>query len=95
MRAGLVVGKRRGVNVHCWVYRSAKKEQTYLYVPRENAFEGVPRALLRALGELELVMQLELHAGRKLARAEVEHVMAQLEAPGYYLQMPPSHPEQA
>lgn len=95
MRAGLAVRKRRGVNVHCWVYRSAKKEQTYLYVPRENAFEGVPPALLKALGELELVMQLELHAGRKLARAEADHVMAQLENPGFFLQMPPSHPEQA
>ena len=38
----------------CWIYKGSKKEQTYLYVDRENDFEHVPDALLNALGELVL-----------------------------------------
>ena len=39
---------------------------------------------------LELVMQLDLHAERKLARADVEQVMRELKDRGFYLQMPPT-----
>ena len=41
------------------------------------------------MGELELVMQLQLSAQRPLARANTEQVMHELAHKGYYLQMPP------
>jgi uncharacterized protein YcgL (UPF0745 family) len=34
-------------------------------------------------------MDLELHANRRLAQADVVEVMRQIDAQGYYLQMPP------
>jgi len=35
-------------------------------------------------------MSLELHANRKLAREDINKVIANLESQGYHLQMPPS-----
>jgi len=49
----------------------------------------VPNGLKQLLGKLEKVMDLELHAQRTLAQADVREVIGQIEAEGYYLQMPP------
>ena len=73
----------------CWIYKGAKRDEMYLYVDREDDFERVPPALLSALGDLELVMSLELDPNRKLARADVQRVIEELSQQGFYLQMPP------
>lgn len=76
-----------------WIYKGSRRAETYLYVPRENDFEGVPADLLDAMGTLELVMELELDEERKLARVHVSDVMKSVEKVGYFLQMPPVKPE--
>ena len=73
----------------CWVYKGTKREEMYLYVDCEDNFERVPPALINAMGELQLVIALELHATRKLARADARQVIKELNRQGYYLQMPP------
>ena len=73
----------------CWIYKGAKRDEMYLYVDREDDFERVPPALLSALGDLELVMSLELDPNRQLARADVQRVIEELSQQGFYLQMPP------
>ncbi len=75
---------------HCVVYRSSKKDEAYLYLPLEGVFDKVPKALLDQLGELTLVMQLNLGPERKLARANPAAVRTALRDQGYYLQPPPS-----
>lgn len=77
----------------CTVYRSPKREGMYLYVPKGEDLARVPDALLNRFGKPEQAMTLVLHAGRKLARVDVESVLAELEEQGFYLQMPLS-PEQ-
>ncbi|MEM7406975.1 MAG: YcgL domain-containing protein [Pseudomonadota bacterium] len=74
----------------CWIYRSPRKPETYLYLTGEMATKPVPPGLLAAMAPLELVMQLTLHPERKLARASATRVMADLRAHGFYLQMPPN-----
>lgn len=73
----------------CWVYRSLRKQEMYLYLAAEDGFERVPDALLDAFGEPILVIELELSPQRKLAREDVTQVMANLRGQGYHLQMPP------
>lgn len=72
----------------CAIYKSLKKPDTYLYVEQESDFTGIPEGLLQLLGRLELVMNLDLTPGRKLAQADADEVRRQLETQGYYLQMP-------
>jgi len=77
----------------CKIYRSPKKEGMYLYVDRVEDLERVPESLLQRFGKPELAMTLALFPGRKLARADIDQVLAGIAEKGFYLQMPPT-PEQ-
>jgi len=76
-------------NLHCWVYRSPRKQEMYLYLAGEDAFDTVPQPLLESFGEPILVIELELSPERQLAREDVNQVMANLGDRGFHLQMPP------
>ncbi|EGV50309.1 YcgL domain-containing protein [Candidatus Endoriftia persephone] len=76
-------------NIHCWIYRSPRKQEMYLYLREQDAFEQLPEPLLKRFGRPTLVMELELNAGRQLAREDVGKVMQNLHSQGFHLQMPP------
>jgi len=73
----------------CWIYRSAVKDEMYLYLPGKGKFDQVPDALMAQFGTPELVMELELHEERPLGREDVLQVMRNLRDQGFHLQMPP------
>jgi len=73
----------------CWIYKSPRKEEMYLYVNQQDNFDEVPEALLKQFGIPVFVMQLSLSADRKLARENAETVIASLKDQGFHLQMPP------
>lgn len=73
----------------CTIYRSVKKEGMFLYVDKEEDLTRVPDALLKKFGKPEFSMFIVLHPERKLARADISKVLAELDGQGYYLQMPP------
>ena len=77
-------------SIRSWVYRSSRKDEMYLYLPVENDFSEVPEALMSKFGNPTFVMEVELHSGRNLARADVGQVMQNLNDQGYHLQMPPT-----
>jgi uncharacterized protein YcgL (UPF0745 family) len=59
----------------CWVYRSSRKDEMYLYLADKDVFDPVPEALLKAMG--------------RLAREDVNQVLANLRDQSFHLQMPP------
>jgi uncharacterized protein YcgL (UPF0745 family) len=76
-------------SLHCYIYKSPCKPETYLFVLQENDFSGVPAALLEALGKLEKVMDIQLTPERKLARGNARQIINDLKATGFHLQLPP------
>jgi uncharacterized protein YcgL (UPF0745 family) len=74
----------------CFIYKSLRKADAYLYVLQEEDFSAVPATLREMLGRLEYVMRLQLTPERKLARADVAQVIDALSGHGYYLQLPPA-----
>ncbi len=78
--------------MRCLVYRSDKKQETYLYVADGQDFEDLPPELQRTFGEPALVMSLNLDPDSKLARVDVKSVLQSLKEQGYYLQLPPKLP---
>ncbi|MGR9782095.1 YcgL domain-containing protein, partial [Escherichia coli] len=48
----------------CVIYRSTKREQTYLYVEKKDDFSRVPDELMRSFGTPQMAMLLPLD-GRK------------------------------
>ncbi len=73
----------------CYVYRSSKQEEMYLYLREKDQFAELPQELLARFGKAELVMELDLASRAKLARENIDTVRQSLQARGFYLQMPP------
>ena len=73
----------------CAVYKSPKKQQTYLFVKQRDDFSEVPAALMSTFGTPTLVTLINLATKDKLAMADLAKVKENLKSPGYYLQLPP------
>ena len=78
--------------MQCYVYKGDKKEDHYLFLDREfdqdDLPDNFPSAILGLMGEMRLVIDFDLAADRKLPQADAEHVLADMQAHGFYLQMP-------
>lgn len=75
--------------MQCFVYKSVRKAETYVFLREAEAFGVLPPELVERLGELAFVIEIELSPQRKLAREDVGVVMANLTGQGYHLQLPP------
>lgn len=73
----------------CSIYRSPKVEGMYLYVDLREDLKRVPEALLKQFGKPQLAMKMALELTRKLAHADIELVLQDIDEKGFYLQMPP------
>ena len=73
----------------CAVYKSSKKQETYLYVPGRDDFSKVPEALLKTFGTPVFLMIMPLKKDRDLARMDVNKLRTELTTKGFYLQLPP------
>jgi uncharacterized protein YcgL (UPF0745 family) len=80
---------RIGNAMHCHVYASLRKPDSYLWLAQRDAFEAVPEPLLLMLGELRFVMEVQLEAERKLPVEDTAQVMEHLRDQGWHLQLPP------
>ncbi len=76
--------------MQCFIYKSLKKQQLYLYIENKDDFSRVPEDLLNSLGSLKLVINLELTPDRRLAKEDASKVMSSLRRKGYFIQLPPT-----
>lgn len=74
----------------CYVYKSQRKPDTYVYLRERDGFAVLPKELADALGELAFVFELQLTPDRKLARESAPVVLEHLAARGFHLQLPPA-----
>lgn len=72
------------------IFRSPRRAEMYLYLPRPAQFDQLPEALQTQFGEPEHVMDLLLTPERRLARVDVVRVLNGIIEQGFYLQLPPS-----
>ncbi len=72
----------------CMVFKSLRKDETYIFVREEADLDDLPAELARVLGQMEKVMPLTLTPQRKLARSDAREVMQNIIEQGFHLQMP-------
>jgi uncharacterized protein YcgL (UPF0745 family) len=75
--------------MQCFIYKSLRKAELYIYLDKRNDFSAVPEVLLQNFGRLAFVMEMELTPDRKLAREDTVKVIASIQAKGFFVQMPP------
>lgn len=76
--------------IECVVYRCSRQQDMYVYLRADLTPDDVPEALRAHTGSLSQVMLLELTPQKRLARVDVQRVMAELARTGYFLQLPPN-----
>jgi uncharacterized protein YcgL (UPF0745 family) len=76
--------------MQCFIYKSLKKDELYLYLQKKDDFTDIPEPLFNSLGRIEFVMELEITPERKLAREDVNKVLFSLQDKGFFVQMPPT-----
>lgn len=76
--------------MQCYIYKSLKKDELYLYLQHKDDFSNIPESLLQSFGRLSFVMELVLSPERKLARENSTKVIESLKNKGFFVQMPPS-----
>jgi len=76
--------------MQAYIYKSLRKDDTYVYLAVRDAFTRLPEPLRSQLGALQFVMEIALTPERKLAREDVAVVRENLSARGFHLQFPPT-----
>ena len=70
------------------VFKSSRREETYLYLEHGADFDTLPEALRQVFGQPEFVLSMSLTPERQLARLSGAEVLEALEQVGFVLQMP-------
>lgn len=71
----------------CYIYRSRRKIDTYLYLVDKDDFSILPEDLLKIFGDPEFSFSLVLSKDKKLAMEDAGEVLNNLESQGYHLQL--------
>lgn len=77
--------------MQCYIYRSRRKQGSFLFLPERDNFARVPEVLLKIFGAPEFSFEFFLDNERQLqfniAASEVRRVMQEN---GFFLQLPPN-----
>lgn len=76
--------------MHCFVYASQRKPDTYLWLAKRDDFGCIPESLALMLGDLRLALEVELTGQRKLPQEDAHLVLEHLATQGWHLQLPPN-----
>ncbi len=75
-----------------YIYRSEKKADCYLFLKEPFEDFSLPDPVKKVMGELHLVMKLDITSETKLALSDADKILDAFEQQGFYIQMPPSKP---
>ena len=73
--------------LNCYIYRSDRKTDYYLYLIEKDDFSQLPPELLKAFGEPSFSFEFELTPARKLAKEDAGEVYRNLKQQGFHLQI--------
>ncbi len=79
---------KESTELECTIYKSLKKDETYVFIPTSTLLSDLPEELLKVLGKTEKVMTLKLTPDKKMARGTAKEILKSIEQQGFHLQMP-------
>lgn len=75
--------------MQAYVYKSQRKQDTYVYLAKRDDFSRLPPTLNESLAPFAFVLEVALTPERRLARADAAQVRVDLAERGFHLQLPP------
>lgn len=75
--------------MHCFVYASLRKPDSYVWLAARDNFGVLPESLVLLLGELRFVLEVQLDEQRKLPNEDTAVVLEHLRTQGWHMQLPP------
>ncbi len=75
--------------MNCFIYRSKKKQDFYIYLSKKDHFDVLSNSLKKTVGELEYCFDFDLTEDKNLARENSKTVLANLKKDGFHVQVPP------
>ncbi len=69
------------------VYRSAKRADTYVYIPVDGEFENLPEAFKSHFGQATMILRFLLDANKPLAQVQAADVLRAIAEQGFYVQL--------
>lgn len=82
------INKADSIEMKCAVYKSLKKDETYVFIPTTSSLSDLPAELIQVLGKAELIMTLDLTPEKKMARGTADEILKSIDKQGFHLQMP-------
>ncbi len=76
-------------------YKTHKKNELFLFIPKEKDLKDLPNELLVMFGEPKHVFDFSLTEEKVMPRSDAKEVITALKTKGYYIQMPPGEIEMA
>lgn len=80
--------ERDHARMHAYVYKSQRKQDTFVYLATRDDFSGLPATVHAQLAPFAFVLEVALTPERRLAQADVATVREALSRHGFYLQLP-------
>lgn len=71
----------------CYIYRSTKKADTYLYLLLKDDFSVLPEGLIESFGMPEFSFSFDLSTQKKLAKEDAAKALENLNTQGFHLQL--------
>ncbi|HEV2622380.1 MAG TPA: YcgL domain-containing protein [Frateuria sp.] len=75
--------------MHCFVYSSQRKPDTYVWLAARDEFGVIPESLSMLLGDLRFVLEVQLDEQRRLPHEDSRVVLDHLRTQSWHLQLPP------
>lgn len=76
--------------MHAFVYKSRRKQDTYVYLLVKDDFSSLPDGVRIPLEPFDFVLDVALTPDRQLARGDMDMVRKNLSERGFHLQFPPT-----
>jgi uncharacterized protein YcgL (UPF0745 family) len=81
--------RAKPAGMQAYVYKSQRKQDTYVYLAKRDDFDVIPAVLGNTLAPYTFVLEVALTPERRLAQADAALVRANLAERGFHLQAPP------
>lgn len=76
--------------MHAYVYKSQRKQDTFVYLAKPDDFDVLPETLKASLAPFAFILEVALTPDRRLAQVDAAQVRANLAENGFHLQLPPA-----